>query len=123
MLQIRNVKKTYQQKHVLNDISFEIETGKVCALRGLNGAGKSTLMKIICGLAFCDSGNVYLDGIDVVQCKNIGFMIEESNFYPDMSGLDNLMILSALYDNVDRKKILILLNTVGLIDAANVKQD
>ena len=58
MLGIENVHKHYGGLHVLNDVSFELDTGTVLAIVGDNGAGKSTLVKCISGTTNPDAGNI-----------------------------------------------------------------
>ncbi|MCG6978587.1 ATP-binding cassette domain-containing protein, partial [Lactococcus lactis] len=61
-VKIQNLSKTYKEKQVLQDISFDIKSGTVCGLLGVNGAGKSTLMKILFGLISADTGKIFFDG-------------------------------------------------------------
>lgn len=62
LLQIRNISKSFTGVKALDDVSFDVETGKVHALMGENGAGKSTLMKILGGLHRPDSGVIRFKG-------------------------------------------------------------
>lgn len=107
MLKINEISKSYGSKIVVDKASFQVPDGKICALLGLNGAGKSTIMKIICNLAFADSGSVELDG-------KIGFMIESPSFYGDLTGKNNLRALSLLYDNIPNERIDEVLKICGL---------
>lgn len=122
MLEIINVNKKYGQKKVLHDVSFSVESGTVCGLLGLNGAGKSTLMKIVTSLAFKDSGEIEYNGIVYKKDDNsipLGYMIESPAFYKDLSGKNNLKILSALYDTVKPERVDEVLSDVGLDDVKN----
>lgn len=124
MLSIKNINKVYDGKKVLDDISLDVESGKIYALLGLNGAGKSTLMKIVCGLAFPDSGEITLDGKSLLDDKDrtskIGFMIEMPAFYRELSGKQNLEALAILYDDIDKKRVDEVLMLTGMHEQANV---
>lgn len=122
MLKINELSKKYGEKQILNKVSFSIPDGKICALLGLNGAGKSTLMKIICNLAFADSGFVEFDGKRIVDNKdgNIGFMIETPCFYRELTGKQNLVALSFLYDDISAAQIDEALSLVGLISQKDI---
>lgn len=61
-IQVQKLRKSYKDREVLKNISFEIKEGSICGLLGINGAGKSTIMKIIFGLENADSGTVIFNG-------------------------------------------------------------
>jgi len=67
---VRNVTKEYGSKKVLEDVSLQIERGKITSFIGPNGAGKSTLLSIISRLISKDSGEVLIDGQDVTKRKS-----------------------------------------------------
>ncbi|MDI6453713.1 ABC transporter ATP-binding protein [Peloplasma aerotolerans] len=122
MLEIININKKYGQKKVLHDVTFSVASGTVCGLLGLNGAGKSTLMKIVTSLAFKDSGEIKYNGNVYNKDDNtvpLGYMIESPAFYKDLSGRNNLKILSALYDTVKEDRVDQVLCEVGLDDVKN----
>lgn len=122
MLKIENICKKYGAKLVLNDVSFEVPNGQVCALLGLNGAGKSTLMKIICMLARANSGNVEFDGKALIDNTSgeVGFMIEAPKFYNELTGRGNLVSLSFLFDSIPKERIDEVLALTGLEEHADV---
>lgn len=62
MIEVKNIVKTYARSRVLDDISAEIETGKITSFIGPNGAGKTTLLGVISRLIKPDSGSVSIDG-------------------------------------------------------------
>lgn len=116
MLKINEISKIYGSKTVVDKASFQVPDGKICALLGLNGAGKSTIMKIICNLAFADSGSIEFDGKKYIDNREgkIGFMIESPSFYGDLTGKNNLRALSLLYDNIPNERIDEVLKICGL---------
>ena len=58
MIKVENLIKKFDDKTVLNDISFEVKDGETLAIVGFSGSGKSTVLKIICGLLEADSGKI-----------------------------------------------------------------
>ncbi|MDD5191264.1 MAG: ABC transporter ATP-binding protein [Dehalococcoidales bacterium] len=70
VISVQNLKKTYENTTVVNDISFEVTKGEIFGLLGPNGAGKTTSVEIIEGLRKADSGKISILGLDGV--KNAG---------------------------------------------------
>lgn len=70
MVEVRNVSKKYGQKNVIEDVSLQIQKGKITSFIGPNGAGKSTLLSMISRLITKDSGEIYIDGEDVATSKS-----------------------------------------------------
>ena len=56
MLELKNIKKTFDNKVVLDGISLQIQNGEIVSMLGLSGSGKTTLLNIILGLTPMDSG-------------------------------------------------------------------
>ena len=73
MIQIQNVKKSFNNTEVLKDISIEIEKGEIFGIIGQSGAGKSTLLRCINGLESYDQGSISVDGtkVDTKDKKNL----------------------------------------------------
>jgi iron complex transport system ATP-binding protein len=67
MVEVKNLLKTYNQKNVVDDVSLKIEKGTMTSFIGPNGAGKSTLISIITRLIAKDSGDIQIDGQDVLK--------------------------------------------------------
>lgn len=109
-MKLVNISKKFKNNLVLDNISLEIKEKSIYGLLGLNGAGKSTLLKIISNIISSDTGEIIFESNE----KRIGFMIEEPSFFPDISGYNNLKLLSYLYDDVSEARIISVLTTVGL---------
>ena len=62
MIEIKNIFKKYRDNHVVNDVSFNIEKGKITSFIGPNGAGKSTVLGIVTRLINGDGGDVVIEG-------------------------------------------------------------
>lgn len=74
MIEVKNVTKTYGKKHstfkALDDVSFSIPDGASVAIVGKSGSGKSTLMHAMSGLDRPETGEVIIDGVDILKLKN-----------------------------------------------------
>lgn len=93
----------------VDNISFAVNSGEVVGFLGPNGAGKSTTIKMITGLAAPTSGEVYIDGHDVVKdhhaaMKCVGGVIESPDMYPDRTALWNLKYYASLQFAGDKTK-------------------
>lgn len=66
-IQEKGLQKSYKQLHVLKGVDFEVERGNIFALLGTNSAGKTTIVKILTTLLKQDSGNVTVNGFDIVS--------------------------------------------------------
>lgn len=113
VLRANNVSKKVKDFQILNEVSFELGRGEIVGLIGPNGAGKTSIMKILVGLTRNYTGEVDLSGV-----RDIGSMIETPNFYPYNTGYQNLMYFARL-NGVREKKVVELLELLGLIDSAN----
>lgn len=99
ILSLNNISKSFSGIKVLEDISLQIEKGKVHALMGENGAGKSTLMKILVGLLQPDEGEVLLEGelisghsVHAILGKGIAMIHQEILMVPDLSVAQNIFL-------------------------------
>ena len=73
ILEVRNVKKSFGDKIVLDDINFSLNAGECLGIVGLSGCGKSTLAKIIARLIPCDGGQIFLCGEDISNATGNAF--------------------------------------------------
>lgn len=129
ILEVKNLKKSYNKKLVLDIDSLEIEEGSIYGLIGKNGAGKSTLMKIVLGLVKKDAGTVKVFDQEVNAKnqkdfnKNLGALIENPSFYEHLSGYENLEIVASLKgikkESINKTLDLVGLNNVGKKKARN----
>ena len=93
-IQVRNLSKTFDDFHALQDVTVDIESGQLTAVLGPSGGGKSTLLRIIAGLETPDSGTVLIDGVDVTNVpardRGIGFVFQHYAAFTHMSVWDNV---------------------------------
>jgi ABC-2 type transport system ATP-binding protein len=93
----------------LDEISIEVQSGRITGLIGPDGAGKSTLMRLITGLLLPDSGTVHVLGMDTMQSplqiqSTVGYMPQRFGLYEDLSVQENLDLYADLQgvDPLDR---------------------
>lgn len=119
ILEIKNLKKSYNNKRILDIDSLEIEEGAIYGLIGKNEAGKSTLMKLILGLVKKDEGMIKVFGHKLNSKnqknfnKDFGALIENPSFYDHLTGYENLEIVCRL-KGIEKEEILKTLDLVGL---------
>ena len=90
MIEVRNLTKHYGDKKAVNDISFTVEDGEILGFLGPNGAGKSTTMNMLTGYISSTSGQVLINGTDILEDPikakaNIGYLPEIPPLYLDMT--------------------------------------
>lgn len=90
MLECRNITKVYGRKRAVDDVSFQLEPGRIYAMLGPNGSGKTTLMKMAVGLVKPNKGGFYYEGAPVGResRKEVAYMSTEPYFYAWMTAGD-----------------------------------
>ena len=102
-LEVKNISKSYDGKQILKDISIELNCGELVCLLGVSGGGKTTLFNIISGLVEPDSGQVYLDGINITnKSGRISYMLQKDLLLPYRTIEDNVAL--PLFLNGTKKK-------------------
>ena len=117
MIKITNASKKIGKNYVLKDINLTLASGKVYGFIGENGSGKTMLFRAICGLITLTEGQIQiedllLDGNKVY--KDIGLLLENPSFIGDLSGFDNLAMISSIRNIIDKDRIIEVLQKVGL---------
>src|SRR5260370_15156063 len=98
-IDLNGITKNFGATAALRDINAQFALGRMIALLGDNGAGKSTVLRIIAGLLQPTRGQVRVLGTNNLReiTQQIGYMPHAPLLYHDMSGLENLPFLAALY--------------------------
>ena len=101
MIEVTSLSKKYGSVKALNEVSFSVKEGEIVGLLGPNGAGKTTLMKIMAGYLQADSGQVTVDGINVITDtlgvqQRVGYLPENAPLYPELSVQAQLQLISDL---------------------------
>ncbi len=126
IMRIKGLTKSYGAKRVLDNVSFEIERGKIYGFIGENGAGKTTAIRAVTGLSPIDHGTVELFGRSdrkglIEARKKLGCLVEHPILDLNKTARDNLMLQQLLYGNKDSARADMQLNRVGLGDVKNKK--
>ena len=116
LLEIENLKKSFEDLDVLHDISLGVEEGEVVAIIGPSGSGKSTLLRCCTGLEQADSGTIHYEG-------SYGLVFQNFNLFPHFSVLRNIIDAPVKVQKRDKKEALetarALLKKMGLADKEN----
>ena len=138
MISVKNLKKTYllggEEVHALDDVSLLIKEHEFVAIIGQSGSGKSTFMNMFGCLDRPDSGEITLDGTDILKCKEkelsvirnkkIGFIFQQFHLLPKLSALENVelpLIYQGMPTKKRREKAVKALKAVGLEKRMNHK--
>lgn len=102
MLQILNLKKSFDKENAINGLNMCVQTGSVYGLVGPNGSGKTTLMRICMGLLSPDSGSIKLYGYNALENMNylhetVGYMPDFFGVYDQISVIEYMEFYGALY--------------------------
>lgn len=126
-----NFSKVYGRSKyaAVDDISFKVYDGEILGFAGLNGAGKTTTINTISGVLLPTSGQILVDGIDIVQekpkaSKNIGWVSEFPSFEQNVKPVHLMEYFAGFYNlngSDAKSKIQDILNDVGLTTALNRK--
>jgi ABC-type polar amino acid transport system ATPase subunit len=98
LLKVENLHKSFDGLHILNGISFSLEKGEVTVVIGPSGSGKSTMLRCLNCLTPADSGQIWLDGVeltapdtDMNQARSrMGFVFQNFNLFTHLTVLDNV---------------------------------
>ncbi len=93
----QRVTKSLGRQVILSDLDLAVEFGEIVAIVGPNGSGKTLLLRLLCGFAYPDKGQIHVDGRDLSRpgwlgplATNVGILLETPGFLPHLSGFDNL---------------------------------
>ena len=120
VIEVSGLSKSFGHFKALNQLSFSVERGDIYGFLGQNGAGKSTTIRALLSLIHPDEGKINIFGYSLYEhrnriLKNIGAIIDRSDLYPFLSGLENLMLFANMSGvKATRKQYMSQLEQVGL---------
>ena len=101
MLELRGVSKKFSFFPVVNHVNFTVRPGEVLGYLGPNGAGKTTTIRMLAGLLEPTDGEIFFEGKNIKKDlyeykKRLGYVPEQSEIYPHLSGFDYLLMVGRL---------------------------
>ena len=102
MLKIENLTKKFGDKTAVDNLSLHIQKGEIYGFIGHNGAGKTTTLKSVVGILQIDSGNIFIDGINIkdnpIECKKkLAYIPDNPDLYDFMTGIKYLNFIGDIF--------------------------
>ena len=131
MLEVKKINKSFDNKKVLKNVSFNVSKGERIAIIGPSGCGKSTTLRCINLLEKPDNGNIIFDNIDLMDKKtnleevrrHIGMVFQSFNLFENMTVLENIILAPTKLKIMNKKDAIkeakILLKRFNLLDKIN----
>lgn len=118
MIEVKNVRKRYKKVKALDDVSFNIEEGKITCILGINGVGKSTILKSIAGLVKPNSGEILIDGEKVgpKTYNKLAFVPDIDIHFNHFNIKETFEFMKVFYENWDDKRAYEMLEMFSLTD-------
>ncbi len=126
-IKAQNLVKIYNDRTVVNDVSFEVNKGEVVGLLGPNGAGKTTTFYMVVGLVKPHSGKIFLDDKELTNVTmnirarhGIGYLPQESSIFRTLSVEDNIKLVLEVNDKLNEEEKILKLEE--LLDEFGIKK-
>ena len=108
-IDVHGLNKSFGDKHVVRDLSLQVEHGQILGFLGPNGSGKTTSIRMLCGLLRPDSGSGTCLGYDVIRetaaiKREVGYMTQGFSLWGDLTIRENLDFVARMYGMKDRKQ-------------------
>ena len=108
-IELNHVSKIIKKNTILTNVNLEFEGGRTYGLVGTNGSGKTMLMRLLAGLIKASEGEIIVDGRKVEYGRKLyfdmGVIIEKPEFFNDLTGMENLEMLSKLKGKITREEM------------------
>jgi ABC-2 type transport system ATP-binding protein len=108
-IDVHGLNKSFGDKHVVVDLSLQVQPGEIFGFLGPNGSGKTTSIRMMCGLLTPDSGSGACLGYDILRQsdlikRNVGYMTQRFSYWEDLSLRENLDFVARLYEMPRRRE-------------------
>lgn len=117
-IELKNVSKVVKDFKIIDNVSLSLEKGKIYGFLGSNGSGKTMLFRTIAGLIRPTSGEVLINnkvlGKEIDFPESCGITIENTEFWNDQAGFDNLKNIASIKNIIDDKTIMKSMERMGL---------
>ncbi|MAQ32370.1 MAG: ABC transporter ATP-binding protein [Flavobacteriales bacterium] len=125
MIKLKEIHKSFNDYKALNNLSLSVAPGEIYGLLGANGAGKSTTLNLILGFIEPDEGSISVSQESTIpsfKTDLMGYIPENVNLYPYLSGLENLDYFCKLSGfSYKKQQLSLFLNECGLQEKAHDK--
>lgn len=122
---VKDLSKKFKKVTVLENINMKFESGKIYGIVGRNGSGKSVFLKILCSFYKPTTGEILFDNINYNSNNNfppsVRALIENPTFFPDLTGFENLKLLSSIQNKIGDEEIIKTLDQVNLLSEKDKK--
>lgn len=124
MIEVKHVKKKYKKVKALDDVSFNIEEGKITCILGVNGVGKSTILKVIAGLVKPNSGEILIDGEKFSQqtYNKLAFVTDIDIHFNHLNIKETFDLMKLFYKNWDEDRAYEMLSMFSLTDDKKISE-
>jgi len=133
MIEVKNIRKSFNGVEILHDVSFKFETGKTNLIIGQSGSGKSVLTKCIVGLLEPEEGEILFDGRNVISLnrkekkeirKEIGMLFQGGALFDSLTVEENVMFPLKMFSKMSKEEMKdranFCLNRVNIINKNNL---
>ncbi len=101
-IDVHGLNKSFGDKHVVTDLTLQVQTGEIFGFLGPNGSGKTTSIRMMCGLLTPDSGSGTCLGYDILHQsaeikRHVGYMTQRFSYWEDLSIRENLDFVARVY--------------------------
>lgn len=109
MLEIKNLTKTFGDKKAVDDLTLHIRPGEIYGFIGHNGAGKTTTIKACTGILSFDSGEIFIDGVNIkndpMACKSMtAYIPDNPDLYDFMSGIKYINFIADIFGVPEKER-------------------
>ena len=122
---VKELSKKFKKVTVLEKINMKFESGKIYGIVGRNGSGKSVFLKILCSFYKPTTGEILFDNVNYNSNNNfppsVRALIENPTFFPDLTGFENLKLLSSIQNKIGDEEIIKTLDQVNLLSEKDKK--
>lgn len=122
---VKDLSKKFKKVTILENINMKLESGKIYGIVGRNGSGKSVFLKILCSFYKPTTGEILFDNINYNSNNNfppsVRALIENPTFFPDLTGFENLKLLSSIQNKIGDEEIIKTLDQVNLLSEKDKK--
>ena len=108
-IDVRGLTKRYDGRAVVDDVTLQVASGRICGFLGPNGSGKTTTIRMLCGLLTPDAGEGHCLGLDLKRDalairSKVGYMTQRFGLYEDLSIRENLDFIGRLFELPQRRE-------------------